>query len=223
MPAANSMKRTLIAKTNTTIVVVTSVACFVVVFSGVASYSLLSQLQYQNKIIGAEKKALKQLKSNVKSAQSLSTSYSAFTSTPLNIIGGDPHGTGAQDGSNTKIVLDALPSKYDFPALATSIENLVSSQGVTIKSISGTDDSASQSANVSSSTPSAQPMPFQVEVEGNYGSIQNVVSAFERSIRPFQDQTIELSGDQNKLTLTLSAQTFWQPSRDLSINSEVIK
>jgi hypothetical protein len=223
MAGMTSVKRNLIAKTNTTIVVITSAACFIVVFCGVASLQLFNQLQYQNRIIAADKKALKQLKVNIQAAQSLATSYSAFTSTPTNVIGGNPHGSGPQDGDNTKIVLDSLPSKYDFPALATSIEGLISSQGVQIKSITGSDDAANQAKAQSSSAPTPQQMPFGVAVEGNYDAIQKVVTAFERSVRPFQAQSMELSGDQNKLSLTYNAQTYWQPARDLSIKTKVVK
>src|SRR5581483_3897119 len=136
---------------------------------------------------------------------------------------GNPSGTGPQDGSNTKIILDALPSKYDYPALVTSIENIVASQAVQIQSITGVDDAANQASQQTSTNPSPQPMPFQVVVLGDYASIQNVVHAFERSVRPFQIQTTELSGDQNKLTLTVKAQTYWQPARDLSTHTEVVR
>lgn len=223
MAGMQSFKRTLIAKSNTTIVVVTSAACFVVVFSAVASVSLVNQFAYQNRVITASKRALDQLQSNVQAAQKLATSYSAFVSTPTNIIGGNPGGTGPQDGTNTKIILDALPSKYDYPALVTSIENIVAGQSVQIQSITGTDDAANQAKQQTSSSPAPQTMPFQVVVQGDYASIQNVVHAFERSVRPFQIQTIELSGDQNKLALTISAQTYWQPARDLGTQTEVIR
>src|SRR6266568_2769573 len=153
MAGMTSIKRSLIAKSNVKIVVAISGACFVVVFCAVASVSLLSQLAYQNHIISADKSALKQLKSNIQAAQSLETSYGAFTGTPTNIIGGNPNGAGPQDGNNTKIVLDALPSKYDYPALATALENLLSNQSVQIQSITGIDDAASQAGNQSSPDP----------------------------------------------------------------------
>lgn len=218
-----SVKRSLIAKSNTTMVAVTSGACFIVVFCIVASVSMFGQFMYQNRVITANQTALNLLKSNLNAVDTLEKSYDAFLGTPTNIIGGDPSGTGPQDGSNTKIVLDALPSKYDYPALATSLENILTSQGVQIQSITGTDDAAAQANNESASTPSPQPMPFQVVVMGSYQQIQNVVDAFNRSIRPIQVQTLELSGDQNKLTLTLSAQTYWQPARDMSISSQVVQ
>ena len=222
MAGMQSIKRTLIEKSNATIVIVTSGACFIVVFCLVASLALVNQFSYQNRIITASKTALKQLQQNLQAVQSLKTSYSAFIGTPTNIIGGNPIGTGPQDGTNTKIILDALPSKYDYPALVTSLENILTSQSVQIQSITGTDAATSQVAS-QSSDPTPQPMPFQVVVSGNYTSIQNVIQAFDRSVRPFQIQSMELTGDQSKLTLTVTAQTYWQPAKSLSTRTEVIR
>ncbi len=222
MAGMPSVKRTLIEKSNATIVAVTSVACFIVVFSAVASVSLFGQFTYQNRVIGASRDALNQLKVDIQASKKLVVSYGAFVDTPTNAIGGDPNGSGPQDGNNAKIILDALPSKYDYPALATSLEKILTGQSVQIQSITGTDDAANQ-ANQTSSNPAPQPMPFQIVVTGNYGSIQNVVSAFERSIRPFQIQTMELAGDQSQLTLTINAQTYWQPAKNLDIRTKAVE
>lgn len=219
----DSIKRSLIAKSNTTILAVTSGATFVVIFCVVASVQLLGQMSYQNRIIGADKKALNQLKVDIAASNSLEASYKAFIDTPTNVIGGNPTGNGPQDGSNSKIILDALPSKYDYPAMVTALENVLTNQSVKIQSITGTDDAANQTNNQSSATPAAQPMPFQMVVKGNYPSIQRVVSALERSVRPFQIQTLDVGGDQSELTLTISAQTYWQPAKNLSIRTETIK
>lgn len=223
MANAPSIKRALIEKSNATIVAVTSVACFIVVFSIVASWSLFSQFMYQNRIISADRQAFDQLTANIKSTKTLEKSYDDFINTATNSIGGNPDGTGPQDGNNAKIILDALPSKYDYPALVTSLENILTSQSVQIQSITGTDDAATQAANQASPNPSPQAMPFQVVVTGNYDSIQKVVNAFERSIRPFQVQTFELAGDQSQLTLTINAQTYWQPAKSLAIRTKVVQ
>lgn len=218
----SSIKRSLIVKSNSTIVAVTSGACFIVVFCLVASASLVNQLTYQNRIITADNTALNQLNNDIHATQNLENAYNAFVGTPINIIGGNPNGTGVQDGMNSKIILDALPSTYDYPALATSLESILTSQGVQIESITGTDETILQTSQ-SSSNPSPQPMPFQVIVQGNYASIQNVINAFERSVRPFQIQTMELSGDQSQLNLNITANTYWQPAKSLNISTEVIK
>src|SRR5882762_6204910 len=135
MAKTASTKRALIDKANSQVVIVTSIAAFILVFSMVATKTLISQATYQNRVIGAKKTAVKQLKADIKATDTLKSSYKAFVSTAQNAIGGNPDGTGQQDGNNTKIVLDALPSSYDFPALATSLDKLLTGQGVTINSI----------------------------------------------------------------------------------------
>lgn len=250
-----STKRSLISKANSTIVATTSVAAFVVVFSLVASKTLVSQANYQNRIIGAKKTAVTQLKSNLNARDSLVSSYKAFVGTPQNVLGGNPTGSGEQDGDNAKLVLDALPSQYDFPALATTLEKILSGQSLQILSITGTDESLTQGGSSTSSTSGtssaasssstattststtstssaatsgsagtqAVAMPFQVQVSGSYDSIKSLINLFDKSIRPFQIQTVELSGGQDNMTATISAQTFYQPSKTFNVSTEVIK
>jgi len=219
-----SSKRVLIDKANTRIVIYVSVAAFILVFSLVATKTLISQAAYQNRVIGAKRVAVDQLKSDITASSSLRTSYNAFLSLPQNAIGGNPDGTGPQDGNNAKIVLDALPSTYDFPGLTTSLDNLLSSQsGITIDGISGTDEEATLGINQSSTNPTPQPIPFSVSVTGDYSSLQGVINTFERSIRPIQIQTLNITGTEPDLTMTVTAQTYYQPAKSLNINMKVVR
>lgn len=216
-------KRALIDKANSTIVIVTSVAAFVLVFSLVATKTLVSQAGYQNRVISAKRTAVKQLKADITASEDLKASYKAFTGTTQNVLNGDPNGTGPQDGNNAKIVLDALPSSYDFPALTTSLEKLLTNSNVKIANITGTDDEVAQGPNSSSTSPQPVAMPFQISVNGDYGAIQKLIDQFEHSIRPFQIQSMQISGSQNDLVLNLTAQTFYQPAKSLNISTKVIK
>ncbi|HSX31590.1 MAG TPA: type 4a pilus biogenesis protein PilO [Candidatus Saccharimonadales bacterium] len=218
-----STKRMLIDKANARIVAYVSIAAFVLVFSLVATKTLISQAAYQNRVIGKKKAAVAQLKTDYTATAQLKTAYQAFTTTPENVLGGNPDGSGPQDGNNAKIVLDALPSGYDFPGLTTSLESLLGSQGVTIDSIAGTDDEVAQSANQASVNPQAVPIPFSLSVDGDYTGVQNVVNAFEHSIRPIQIQTLTINGNKQKLTLNITAQTYYQPAKSLNINKVVVR
>ncbi|HUB94065.1 MAG TPA: type 4a pilus biogenesis protein PilO [Verrucomicrobiae bacterium] len=225
--AAPSTKHKLIDKANTLIVGYVGAAAFILVFSIVATKTLVSQAAYQNRVIGAKRTAVNQLKSDIAATNNLKTSYDAFVSGSPNVIGGSPSGSGSQDGNNAKIVLDALPSAYDFPGLTTDLESLLSSQsGVQIDSISGTDDEIAQSSNQSSSNPQPSSIPFSVAVNGDYNGIQSVVSAFERSIRPMQIETLSISGSnagKQGLTMTVTAQTYYQPAKSFNISTKVVK
>ena len=218
----SSTKRSLITKANSTIVITTGVTAFLVVFCLVASKTLLSQANYQNKVIGAKKDAVSQLKDNLSARDSLVSSYKSFINTPQNVLGGNPSGTGEQDGDNAKLVLDALPSKYDFPALTTSLEKMITAQNLKIDSITGTDEEATQDTSAQG-VPQAVAMPFEVQVSGSYDAIKGLVDAFNKSIRPFQIQTIELSGNQGSMTATIAAQTFYQPEKTFTVQKETLK
>jgi hypothetical protein len=218
-----SAKRLMINQANSRIVIYVGVAAFILIFSLVATKTLISQATYQNHVISKKRTAVNQLKTDIAATGQLKTAYDAFNSTPQNVLGGSPTGTGAQDGTNTKVILDALPSSYDFPGLTTSLESLLESQNVNIQSITGTDDEVAQSANQSSSTPLPVPIPFVVSVGGSYAGMQNVVSAFQRSIRPMQIQAITLTGSKDQLVMNVTAQTFYQPAKSLNINKVVVK
>lgn len=222
MANTSSTKRSLIGKANSTMVITTAVAAFIVIFSLVACKTLVSQAGYQNRVISAKKKAVSQLKDDLDARNSLVASYKAFVGTPTNMIGGAPAGTGPQDGDNATLTLDALPSSYDFPALATTLEKILSSQNLQIQSITGTDQSLQQSGTASG-VPQAVAMPFQVQVSGSYDAVKGLISLFDRSIRPFQIQTMDLSGNQSSMTVTISAQTFYQPEKTFNIGTEVVK
>lgn len=216
-------KRALITKANSTIVVATGAAAFILIFSLVAGRALFSQAAYQNRVIEAKKKALTQLNNDLDARNSLVASYKTFVGTTQNVLGGNPTGTGDQDGDNAKIVLDALPSKYDFPALATSLEKLIKSQNLQIQGITGTDQELTEVKNQQSATPKPITIPFQIQVNGSYESIQNLIKVFERSIRPINVLKVDLSGDQGSMTASIDAQTYYQPEKSLNIQSEVVK
>jgi len=215
-----SSKRLQIDKTNARIVGTIAGAAAIFVFSLVASKALLSQRSYQNRVIDGKEQAVKQLKDNVAAVENLVTSYTAFVNAPDNVLGGNPKGSGDKDGDNAKIVLDALPSKYDFPALATSLEKLLGSYK--INAITGTDDEVNQQ-NTASPSPVPVEMPFEITVTGTYGSMKDLVATLERSIRPIQVQTIELSGNDADLKAVISAKTFYQPEKDLNNTTREIR
>lgn len=218
-----SSKQALIDKANSTVVIVAGAAAFILMFSLVASKTLISQAGYQNRVITAKRQALTQIHADITASATLEASYQRFIDQNVNVIGGSSVGTGPQDGDNKKIILDALPSTYDFPALATSLEKILTDGNLAINNITGTDDEVNQSGNVTSATPQPVAMPFEITVGGDYESIQNLISEFEHSTRPFQIQKIDISGDQGKLTADITAQTFYQPAKSLKITTKVVK
>src|SRR4051812_44686458 len=109
-------KRVAIANANTQTVVIVSIATFLSIFCLFAAKTAWSQNRYQARVTVAKEAAHRQLLSNARAYDSLLASYQDFEGNNVNVIDGSSDGTGDRDGKNSRIVLDALPSSYDFPA-----------------------------------------------------------------------------------------------------------
>lgn len=218
-----STKRVLINQANKTLVIATATAAFLVVFSLFASKALLSQRAYQAKVIGGKEKAVKQLKTNIDSVSKLVSSYQDFVSPATNVLGGISNGNGDKDGDNAKIILDALPSKYDFPALATSLEKIIKKDGSSVNGIVGKDDEVNQSQQAAQSVPLPIEMPFQLNLNASFDGVKTLISSLENSIRPFQINKLELSGADSNLTVSIDAKTYYLPEKTLNIQKEIVK
>lgn len=237
-----SAKHLMIDKTNTTIVVVVGLAAFLSTFSLVSSKALFSQRSYQNRVVAKQEQAKKQLQDNIAAVDTLKASYTEFASRSENIIGGSSsEARSPRGGDNGKIVLDALPSTYDYPALISSIEKILKDRNYLITQIGGTDNTATD--GVSSSLPGSTPpasssgsatakvalpagvveMPFEISAKSNYQASIGLLSAFSKSIRPLYVQQLSISAEDNAIVTSLSGKSFFQPEKVLDIRKEVVK
>lgn len=217
-------KRVQVDRAQASTVVVIACSVFVTIFSLVSVRTLWSQRGYQARVIGKKQEARDTLNKNVETVKDLVDSYKQFTaSSPTNLIGGNPAGTGDKDGDNARIVLDALPSKYDFPALTSSLEKILTDRNFKIGGITGTDDEVAQSSVKESGNPEPVEIPFQISVEGSYSSIQDLVGVFERSIRPFKIQNVTLTGSSENMKTSFEIVTYYQPEKALNIKQETVK
>jgi len=169
-------KRQLIKKSGTTIVLAMAAAATIVAFSLVTLNYLWDLNQHNRRVIGEKSQASKILEQNVENIDPLQKSFNVFEA-------GDVKAT---------TVLDALPSKYDFPALATTIESLVETSGLTLEAFGGDDeeDGALQSAT----QPTPVEIEFNFEVAGSYEDVQKLIDNIERTIRPIKITELEMKG-----------------------------
>lgn len=215
-----SIKHLQISKANTMVVSMVSLAAFMATFTLFSSRALLSQHAYQGRVIKEKTTARNQLDANIKEAEPLSESYRQFIEQSNNVLGGSSTGLGNLDGDNAKIVLDALPSKYDFPALVTSLEKLLTSPKFSITSITGQDDELAQKVGAGKGLVE---IPYEIGVKGNYDGMKEAISLLERSIRPFQVDNLSLAGGDKEMTMTIKGKTYYQPERSLNITTKEVK
>lgn len=220
MSNKSSQKHTQVEKLNSAVVLTVAISAFVVVFTLVASRALWTKMSYQNRVISAKEEARDQLRDNIDQVDELVIAYKAFSETPNNVLGGSSNGKSENSGDNAKLTLDSLPSKYDFPALTTSVEKLVKSTGSKVGSISGTDDEVSQQAK---SQEGVVEIPFDLAAEGNYESIVELMKVFNLSIRPINIKAVEFSGTNQDFSVSLTAKSYYQPARTLEVTKKVVK
>lgn len=198
-------KRQLIDKSRSTIFISVIIAAIVVSFSIVTLNFLWSLSGHYNRVIAEKSQASKILEKNVEQVEELQANFNVFEAGEV----------------KSSTILDALPSKYDYPALATTMESLVTSSGLTMKSFSGDDQEsdAVQEATV--------PVPVEVEfnltVSGDYTDIQKFISDMDRTIRPMKITKIELKGSDDIMKATIHVITYYQPSTSLEVETRTIE
>lgn len=216
-----SMKKLALTKANAQIIAVTAIAAFITVFCLVGANYLLGLRSYQAKIITADHSADANLIVDNIAKSKLVHAYENFVDQNPNILGTNNQ-TGAYVYNNATIILDALPSTYDFPALTSYLQQLSKVGGLTLSSIGGNDQSATISST-QSSAPAPVSMPFTITVnQASFQSIQSLFSTMLASIRPLQIDSIDISGADTNITLTINAHTYYQPSKQFKITTETI-
>lgn len=211
-------KKSKVDKNKNTIFAVVAISSVVTVGALVTSKALWSQSSYYNKVADKKSVALKQLEENKKNIDKLTESYNKFNDEKVpNLLGGNPMGgDSVRDVPNSTLILDALPDKYDFPALVASLEKMLI--GYRIDSIGGSDTSLSQSADTGA--PVETPINFAVTT--NYNGLTQLLSSFDRSIRPFHILKLDLSGANDALKISVDAKTYYQPETTVKITEEVV-
>lgn len=216
MATNTSIKHLQIDKAKSRVLAVVSVAAIITIFSLFVTKSMLTKANYQRRVINEKHKVVSQLKDNIESTKALITQYKTFAEQNPNVLSGNVSGNGNLDGDNARITLDALPSKYDAPALASSIEKLLLERNVSIQSIDVTDDQAGN-PDQAQAVPVATPVSFSFEAGSDFKTSQQLIMDFERSIRPFDVVSLELSGTDTSLKAKVGVITYYQPAKSLSL------
>lgn len=220
-------KRLQIDRATRLMVISVAVAVFILFFCIFSARSLSTVLSYQNRVISAQSTALNRLKTDISASQQLGIAYAKFNNTSgNNLLGQSVTGTGPNQGNNAKLVLDALPSVNDYPAMVVSLENLFSNQGVSVSglSLTNTNTTATTAPATTSSAGGAVPIPLSFSVSGPLNNIESFVNHLNQSIIPIQFLQVTYSGAQNNnITMSVTAQVYYQPAIAFNISTEVVK
>jgi hypothetical protein len=190
------------------------IASAILSFTIVSTVSSIKRMLYQGRVINARVDAEKLLKTNLGAVSELVKSYESFDSAKESVIG--------TADKNSKIVLDALPSKYDYPAITASVEKIVNlTGGISGYSVVGTDLEAT--AQQSSINPEPVEIPLTIAGKASYENIQKLINNLQLSIRPFKVTKLTFSGDQKDMTFNITTTTYYMPEKNLEIPLKEIK
>lgn len=219
-----SIKHEVIDKTNTRVIISVAVATFIFVFCAFAARALISQSLYHDRVIEQKKMALKQLEQNIDIVGDLRKSYDTFQGMATNILGGSSAGTGSLDGKNAKLVLDALPDAYDYPALSSSFEKILRDGGYDIGSIGGIEDPTLNSSG-QSPTKDVKPIeiPYTFSVTSNTEGTKRLLETLEASIRPMYVDTLQIQSSGNTLQTRVALRTFFTQPKVFQLGSREVK
>lgn len=195
-----------------------AIAAVAVSLAIVALQFFYQQWAFNNQVLTAKSKAAQTLRNNVSAADKLKQNVNQLVGNP------DLASIRAQGSdSNLQVVLDALPSKADVTALATSVQQVIAPHsGVSLESITvPTEASDSNTTNDTTTGPIEQ--KFTVVVTGNYDKIHSFIQDLEKTIRPMKVINMTLSGTDTSLRASIDVNTYYQPSKTINITKKVIR
>lgn len=207
MNVIKSSKRALIGKANSMIFIAAIVGSVSLSIAVVTGKILIDRHKYQTRIVAAKKTARDNLRYNVGQLDKLKTNLVALD----------------QTANNSQVVLEALPSKYDFPAVGSSIELIAEKSGQDKSTLRFTGKDQGDTPAKSSTKPTPFPMLFTAGVKGPTNKVNDFLKAMESSIRPIKFKTMTIKGDSGGVSLSVDAETYYQPSKDVSITTKEIK
>jgi hypothetical protein len=216
-----SLRYVQIDKDNSAIVIAVAAAAACLIFSLVAAQSLWKQASYNRRVISKKEQTRDTLETNIANLANLEDSYKTFVSTPTNIIDGSSSGSGDRDGDNAKIILDSLPSVYDFPGMLTGFNKVLNTGEFGQVKINAEDDEVSQKNN---KTPTLVEIPLNMSAQGSLDATQAFLKRLDNSIRPVKVNTVNFAGDSSgQLVITIDGNTFYQPKKQFEVKTEVVK
>lgn len=206
-------KRVKLEKANSQMFIAIAIASLVVAFCAVWLNIIWQEKRFQDVLIDERNQVLDQAEANLTNIEQLTTSF-------VNLENANDLIVGQGDEANSTIILDALPPKYDFPAVASSIDDVARRSGVQLQTFTGDDliDEAIDSAI----EPTPIEIPFRVVIEGSSSATQEFLTNLERSIRPMRVTALNIGGTDDNLETVLEVVTYYQPSVNVDITTKTI-
>lgn len=221
-------KRTQIAKTNKMMLLWISASSVIIGAAIVVAFYLGQKLIYNERILAEKQKTITTLQNNVAVAPKLESAVRA-----LDVNAALATSKAKESDQAIQVILDALPSDANSPALGASLQNklLAGISGLTIETmqvdpVQGIESLSNNrsSSDKAGSSDEVQEITFQFAVRGDQKALKQVLTKLERSIRTIDITSlrIESQSETNQL-LAVRARAFYTPAVDIKLYNKVVK
>lgn len=225
MPEAKDVsirKRQQIDSSRRTMLLFVAGSAFVVGAAAVVAFFLVKQILFHGSVIFAKQDTISTLDANKKAVDELKNNIRALEANEaLNSV------KLSEDSSALQSILDALPASANADALGASIQKkLVSGvEGLSLESITvhyTTGESGEEAAAEASNGQNA--VTFTMRVSGSSSSIKNLLLRFEKSIRTIKAAQIEIqSADDGKMSMDLTGLAYFEPAKKVELGKKVVR
>lgn len=224
-PTAALRKRQQISRANQMMFLWIAGVSIVVGFSLVLVVFLVQRIWFGEKVINEKLHTVSVLDSNLNVVQSLKDNVRVLNtdenlkSTVLNDT--DPP---------IQSVLDALPAEANSTAMASSLQTKLLSgiDGVTIEAlkvdpVAGVEVDSSLASTDTSSTDNAINFTFAVSaLASNQSALHDVLVRIEKSIRPFNIQSLSIESQGGRVVMTASGQGYYETQQKVQLTDKVV-
>jgi cell division protein FtsB len=219
-------KRTQIAKANRTMFLWVSIVSVILGVALVASIFLVQKIVFNEKVLAEKAKTVSTLEKNNVNIKKLEENIRALdTNADLSKVKVN------SDDQAIQVILDALPSEANSPALGASIQNklLDGIPGLTIVSLQvdpvlgvETLDPSTQTTTVVAPLGQSA-ITFRFAVSGSETALKTALTNLERSIRTINISSLRIESQGTSQLLTVQASAFYEPARVVELKEKVVK
>lgn len=222
-------KRTQIANANRVMFIWVAAVSVLFGFALVASIFLTKLLFFNEKVLSEKSKTVATLKLNNSNVSKLEEQIKVLNTNQLLI-----NNMTEPDTEAVQVVLDALPSEANSPALGASIQNKLINDipGLTVdtfqvipvdgvESLTDTEDTVE--ATTSTTSNSLGEISFNISVYGDDNALKQVLVNLEKSIRTIQVTSLKIESQGTLRSLKIEGKAFYLPARVVKLENITVK
>lgn len=228
-PEAGLRKRQQISNANRTMFMWVAAVSAVVGIAIVGSILLYQKAVFNERVLAVKDKTVNTLRDNNKVIPELEDKIRQMNTNQALTDAMAPNQT-----QPIRVVLDALPSEANSPALGSSLQSkflndpALKIESLNVDPVLGVESQAQ--GNVQDASGAAETAAneitfrFSVSVDiNNANALKELLQRLERSIRAIDITSLKIEAQSNRLVLSVEGRAFYEPAKTVQLQEETVK